>query len=611
MIAEPGSTNGFYIEEEVLMERRLFDAIESSSKALDPFRNLNRNLTNEYLGHNYSMGRSGTGKRKKYINKMFQAVNGHLMIMAGNNPQGFIQTEYLELRGFARHYQTHLNNLLKEIEFAETHRRWVLSSLFCLGVIKVHMKESGIVVHEGDIAADTGLPFASNVYLDDWVHDMSVRRKSQLKFCGDMYRIPFADFQQGIIDGTYIKENSKDVKPTSKNGDDDPDRVENISKGATTDIDEYEPMLDLADIWLPREGVIKTFVVSNRTTFRLTGRPVAVMEWDGVERGPYELLSISDAPENIMPASIAGYWEAMDEFINISMRKHVRHVSNMKENLCANSAGSGAAKKLRSANDLEVLTDVDLNHVRSFRQGGADPNLMTSIQQAQDVFDEQASNLKSLLGTGPQADTLGQEQLIQAAGNRIASQMQSRVVDATASVYQNIGYLLWYDQFREAAGNISVIGYRGEVTEIPSPWLPGDREGNVQQYNFSIIPVSLVQRTPIQQAQLVMQLLNQLFLPGMQAMQMQGVTLDFSSLVDILSDLLYVPEIRRFITTIGMPNPESQKPQAEIMGKSPVTTRNYNRRSMGGQSPSGNQLVHQMPMRNGSQSWSQGGGIVE
>jgi hypothetical protein len=609
MVAEnayrrPEHSEAYYMALDLQREEQLFKAIESSYKSLAPFRELNRNLVKDYTGHNYG-GASATGRPKKYINKMFQAINGHMMLLAANRPQVMVQTEFMQLRAFGRLYQTALNNLLAEIEVETTIRDWVLSTFFGgLGVIKVHLKDSGMVRYEGDVAADPGCPFASNVYLDDWVHDMGVKRYSQTKYASDMYRITWSQFEQGLEDGLYEAEYAEGLTPNTKFTDTDQDRVDQYSRGYISDLDELEPMIDLADVWLPKERVIKTYAVESRRDFRLKGRALSIMEWDGIEMGPYHLLGFADVPENIMPSSIAAHWEALDEFINISFRKKSRQTNRMKENLCANSAGTDTAHRLKKANDGEVLTNVNLESVRTFRQGGSDPNLDVTIQNSLGLFSQVANNLDSILGAGPQAETLGQEELIRSAGNRIASQMQYRVIEGTTKVISNLGCLLWKDQFKKITASIDL---GNGIEPQQDHWEPGDREGNFQQYNFKLNMYSMMYRSPAQQSQTVTQLLMQVYLPALQLMQQQGISIDFAALTSMFSELLYLPELKSVIVSQGIPNTDQSSPSSEVMGKSPVTSRNYTRRSVPSGQPSGQELVYQQPSLNGANGSGHGG----
>ena len=414
-------------ENEKGVHGRLSTAIEHSYRKMEPFRRMNRKLVEEYTGPTY-----GENKRQsKYINKLYQAVDAYTMLLAANRPRVLVETKYPQLRPFAHHYSLALNNLIQEIGLEYTIRTWVMDAFFSVGIVKVHLADSGLVEIEPDRWMDPGTPFASNVCLDNCVLDLSATKFSEMKFAGDMYRIPYEDLKQGAKDGIYDPKLVKEITPSSKSSDTSDERVEAISRGMETDTDEFEPMVDLADIWVPRDGKIYTYEVCNRGQFQIKGKPIAEMDWDGPEHGPYHILGFNEVPDNIMPVSPASQLEPLDNIINILYRKQSKRARNQKRNLVYNSGGQGDAKRLKNSNDGEMIRVDDPQHVQTIDQGGIDQPNQAFILGASEQFDLLAGNLPALLGLGSQAETASQERLIHEAGSRKGSQMQYRVLDAT------------------------------------------------------------------------------------------------------------------------------------------------------------------------------------
>jgi hypothetical protein len=192
---------------------------------------------------------------------------------------------------FSKQFQLAINNLIEEIGLEYTLKRWVLDAFFCAGLVKLHMADSGQVMIAENIWMDPGKPFCSNVSLDNWVHDSSATNWYEMKFAGDSYRIPFEDLKSDIYDQNV----TKDMMPTTKY-DVAEDRLERITRGYETDPDEFEPHVDLCDIWIARDNKIHTYAINRATDFRCKGPPVAVMDWNGPEFGPYKMLGFNDVP---------------------------------------------------------------------------------------------------------------------------------------------------------------------------------------------------------------------------------------------------------------------------------------------------------------------------
>ena len=550
----------------------LHKSIRWSYRALEPFRNLNQNLIEEYAGPTYGQGLA----KEKYLNKLHQAVDAYTLLLAANRPRVNVTTHFDEYRPFARKFQEAVNNLIEEIGLEITIRQWVMDAFFCIGIVKVHLADSGPVEFETDLWMDPGTPFASNVSLDNFFYDMSAKKWSECKYAGDMYRIPYADIQRGIDEGIYDPETASDIRPTSKN-EINADRLEMISRGAATDIDEYEPMVDLADVWVPREAKIYTYPVQKRREMVLYGEPIAEMDWE-YDQSPYHLLGFNDVPENIMPLSPASHLVAIDKLINNIMRKSARQARRAKENPIYTPAGSESARKIQRTGDGEWVEVDSVQEIGSFKSGGVDPTNQAFMSGLLEMFDNQAGNLTALLGLGAQSDTATQEQLIHNAGSRKIGQMQYRVMDATNRLIRSLGLMLWEDNFKTITATIPLPGF--EQYTVDASWRPGDREGDFLDYNFKVNPMSMPYRTPSQNVEMVNTVISQIYAPLMQMMMAQGGMIDFAALNESYADNLDNPLFRNIIK-FQTPSPQLTSPSMPEGPKKPGnTTRNYVRRNV-------------------------------
>jgi hypothetical protein len=186
----------------------LIKSISTSYRGLETYRNTNARLGEEYAG-------SGYGKpsaRETVVNLTNQAVNAYIMSLAANDPRVLVTTQKIELKRFAKHYEIAINNLIREINLGSTIRRWILDAFFMLGIVKVHLADSAPVQIEQDVWMDPGTPFASNVGLDYFVFDFGATKRGEMKYQGDMYRIPFEDLKNDLYDQSVVKE----LTPTTK-----------------------------------------------------------------------------------------------------------------------------------------------------------------------------------------------------------------------------------------------------------------------------------------------------------------------------------------------------------------------------------------------------------
>jgi hypothetical protein len=576
---------------------RLFRAVEASYRALNPFRRLNSELVKEYAGTGYGGQRTG---QETIVALMTQVTDAYGLALAANRPRVLLTAQNPELTYFARHFGVALNSLIEEIGLEFKLRQWVLDAFFCVGVIKVHLADSGFVQLEQGRWADPGKPYASNVNLDNWVHDMGATSWDQVKFAGDTYRIPFADLEESDI---YDPAAVADLKPTTKNSLEG-DRLDEIAKGSEVDQDELEPMIDLCDLWIPREGKIYTFALDNRHHFQMKGKPLAEMPWDGNELGPYHLLGFNDVPENIMPTSPASHLSALARMANNLYRKQKRQAQRQKDVYCFRPGDAKSAEQIRNAEDGQMVSTDEPDAVKVVKQGGVDPGNQAFLLGTIEMFDRMAGNLTATLGLGAQADTASQEQLIHGAVSKKEASMSFRVVDGTTRLVKDLAHMLWKDQYRVSHGQIPIDGTDGY--SVDATWTPDDREGDFFDYKIEVDAYSMRYKSPAERLGTITQTLTQFIMPALPMMAQQGLGVDFKKVIDTIAELANEPRLKEIITTPGIPLEEGQGPGDE-MPAPPSTTRSYIRKSVpsGGSAQSRSRVAQSEWMGKASQATPQ------
>lgn len=554
---------------------RLFKAVEKSYRTWDSFRRVNKYLVEEYAGDGYGASSSSEGsKRETIVNLLHQTVSAYMMSLAANRPKVLVSTQRRRHRGFARHYQVALNNLIDEIGLVHTIRRWVLDAFFSIGIVKAHMADSALVELERDVYADPGRPFASNVSLDNFVADTTAKRWSEVEFVGDVYRMPYEDLKDSNLwDQAAVKE----VRPNSKMETNE-ERLENIGRGYETDPDEFRPMVDLIDLWLPRERKVKTYACDFRHgSLKPYGKPLAEMEWTGSDLGPYHILSFDEVPENLMPIGPATHLSPLAKYINGVYRKQIRAARRFKENPTYTPGAEKSARNLQAANDGEFICVQDPNEVGVIRQGGVDQQNQMFLLNMMDHFNSLAGNLSALAGLSPQADTLGQERLIHGAVSGRVAQMATRVTDAVVTLIRDLGRMLWDDEVNTIPGEVQFEGLDGYYAE--SDWMPGDREGGFDDYNITIDVYSMSYKSPTERARAILELVTQVYVPMSQMLMMQGGTIDMQQLNETLAELMDLPRLKD-IVKFTKPIDMGMGGEMGGGGGGP-TTREYVRRSAG------------------------------
>lgn len=564
---------------------RLFRAMQWSYRQLEPFRNLTHGLVQEYAGSSYGQGTTRP-KFEILMNLMNQTVDAYTMSLVANRPRVMVTANDPALAYFAMVYQTAINNMMQEIHLEETLRQSVLDAFFCMGIVKVHLLETIPVMADTDLWADPGTPFASNVSIDNWVHDMAAPKYSRIQYACDWYRIPYEDLKSDMFDQGVVRE--LDLRPTTKWGfGEQAERLDRIAIGAETDTDEVEPMIDVVDVWIPRDKMVYTFPVDPQHPFNGQKKPIAAIPPDDPDAGPYDILSFGDVPENIVPSSPASHLSGMMRIINNMMRKQSRKAHGQKDVFTFTPAGAPDAEKLKKASDQQMVPVQEQSEINIMKMGGVDQTLQAFMQAMIQLYDRMAGNLSAMAGLGNQAPTLGQEEMIQGNVSKREANMQYRVVEHALRVIKRLGRMLWDDVAKVIPGSFSLPGLES-YPPVDATWMPGEREGEFNDYTFQIDLYSMPFQSPQKKFGVMVQLLQNVFLPAAPILMQQGTTIDFKKVAESAAQFLNAPEMKEWIKSAPAPVAEEEpggmptrnKEMEELSQAPGSTTRNYVRRSV-------------------------------
>jgi len=570
---------------------RLFKSMQWSYNQLEPFRKLVRALVQEYAGSAYGQPNVTRPRYEILVNLMNQTVDAYTMSLVANRPRVSITARRQAMRHFAQRFEVALNNLVCEIQLEQTLRQAVLDAFFCLGIVKMHLRESPQVRLESDLVVVPTMPFASNVSIDNWVHDMAAPKVSLLQYASDWYRIPFVDLQQDVFDQAAIKK--LDLKPTTKQSFPDADeRLDRIAAGQQTDVDELEPMIDVCDVWIPRDRMIYTFPIDPRRPFSSETRAIAALRWDNPQYGPYPMLSFNDVPENVVPSSPAAHLAGMARIINNLARKQSRKARAQKDIITYTPAGAPDAEKVMKAADQQSIPVADMSELNVLKFGGVDQALQAYMLGMLQLYDRMAGNLTAMMGLGNQAPTLGQEEMIQGAVSKKEAAMQYRVNEFAVTVIRHLGHMLWHDQSITIPGSITPPGLE-DYEPIDATWTPDNRQGGFFDYDLKIDLLSMPYQSPAKKLQTMLMLVQNVFVPGTAAIAQQGGKINYQKIAETAAELLDMPELEEIISFGIVP----EQPANGESGMPPTTSREYVRRSVpSGGSPQARSMAEQ-------QSW--------
>ena len=213
----------------------------------------------------YSNKGKGSINKSHPINLIDRGLSILVPYLVLDNPRLLITSKKTELRPFAETTQLAFNHLIKEIKFARNSLRPVVrDAMFGLGIMKTGLMKS----HELEVYGhlhEVGQVYSDPVDMVDYIGDPTATCFEGMEFEGNFYRLPVDVAKDmypkhaDILNATYqlhSDEQKNNPKKISK---------AKMVEGEFCTLKQY---VQLADFWIPDEGVILTIEPKSATILR-------------------------------------------------------------------------------------------------------------------------------------------------------------------------------------------------------------------------------------------------------------------------------------------------------------------------------------------------------
>jgi len=572
---------------------RLRKAFVAASKFMEPYRKARHDALRQYAGHGEHPGAS---TKEIPVNLIEMFVGTVTRFLAARSPTIRAETKIPALKSTARKIEMMSSQLLRELRFEVTQQRMVKDAHFGLGVIKTGLN----VTDKGESwRKRIGDPFADNVSLDDFLFDHSARNWGEISWAMNRFRLPLdVARDEGRFD-KKVREELKQVENRFFNDESGTERAESIGHGIFWDTDEYEPHVELRDVWFPREGLYVTLSEQGN-------KPLMVREWDAHPSGPYHILSFNDVPDNIMPVSPVSLIADLHSIMNHMVSKCADQASRQKTILGATGAAHDDAFRTVKAQDGDVLRISHRDGFKETKFGGVDQATLAFTMQVREWFNWSAGNIEVLAGLASAADTATQEQMLSRSSSRRIEDMQEHTESAIREVVESLIWYDYHDPILKRRLEMKLFG--GPDGSVEIPFGPNDRMEDFLGFNIKIEPYSMQHVSPQAALQQLMGALSSLA-PYIPLMQQQGATIDFHALTKEMGRLMPgMPDISEFIVFQDDPDTGDGSGMAHRQTQSPTTHRITERRGSPGGTPAGRNAALQQSLMSASGQSQTGGG---
>jgi len=562
--------------------RRFRTAMNSARKRLEPFRKRHRQLTEQYVGTEYS----ANGARLPVpINMIELATNIYERQLIARPPAVLVTTRSEQHRPAGVKFEKVINDKLRQLRVHDALRSAVKSSMYSMGIVKVGAHVIDQYEYK-DYVFEKTEPFVQPVLIDDWVHDMRALRLQDVAYCGNRFRMGLEDAQSNP---EFISTRRQKLQSMQRrvHNEDGRSRISTITQGESDWEEEYEEQVELWEIFLPKEQLLVTLSEDEDAP------PLKVVDWEGPERGPFHMLWFNEVDGNSMPLAPGMLWQGLHETINALYRKIEREAARSKNVGLVRSQNTEDAERIRMLSDGEIGVVDNPDAVMEKNFGGIDQRSFAFMLQSKDLFSWLSGNLDALGGLGPQAGTLGQDRLLFASANQRIAGMQDRVMEFTRDVIRDMSYWLWEEPLESYPLTLEFP----EMEPIEAELTPEERDGHeVFEHEMEIEPYSMQHMSPGERLQNINQIVTGIIMPSMPLLNEQGLAIDMGKLMEMYARYSNLPELNELIITkeelmTGLQGGEKEQQGGGGNGQgrqSPVTHRTNERISSPGPSSRAN-----------------------
>lgn len=559
---------------------RLFAAMRFSRRALEPFRRNRANTVREYAGANYSAAASSFEMPVNLLARYVQIVGRSLV---PKTPRLMLTARAKAQAPAVSAMQEWVNLRLHEMHFAELLRRWVTDALFSIGVMKVALGTPEDAAVSGYVSP-AGEPFAAVVDLDDFVIDMAARDVRQVSFVGHRYRVPYEVASK--VDYFDKRERAKltpsDEFQTNSDGD---ERIGTVGSGYEYERErDFEEMVDLWEVYLPRTKRIVTFAAHNGNTPDGDCKPLRVQEWVGPDCGPYHYLMFQPVPGNLMPKAPVHDLSDLNRYSNEGYRKLIGQMMRQKSVVPVRGGAQDDAKNLRQASDGETFECENADSIKELSWGGPNPLNAAFSQHLMDLFNKFGGNLDLLAGSNPQSKTATQDKILAQNASAGVADMQDSTVAGVSAVAEALCWFWWYHP-NKVMESVRTVDGADDVSITRRLYPAGSRQPLSREGRFDIMtcridPYSMTYRTPAERMQFLTALVEKMT-PLMPMLAQSGVRFDAQAYIKKIAEYADEPDVRALFTVTEPMAPPGGGGDAGGPAAAATGPREYVRRSVG------------------------------
>lgn len=568
--------------------QRVQEAVQRGFKRTENFRNARLMYLRNYTGQYYDKSQGPIGTEP--LNLIFNAIRILVPNLVMTFPKHTVKAKFLPHRDYAELLGMALDYNAKEINLTEVLRRWVVDSIFCMGILKTGLCESGMAIYfDEDDRIDPGTIYTEIVDLDNLTFDPKCHQLEEAAWIGDRIRVS----RTQLLDSGFYRNDLIERLPRSGTEVDDGSEKlsqRNMNKNEDRDLQDF---VDIVELWVPGADAIVT-VPGCKMTF---DEFLRTEDYYGPDEGPYTFLKLTPpVPNNPFPVAPVGIWNDLHVRANIMASKIIDQADRQKDILLYSPGAADDAQELVDAKDGDAIATNDPGGAKIHSFGGQQQSSEAHLQQLMMWFNMMSGNTEALGGIREASPTATQAQILQANQAIGLEDMRDIVYKAVALEGRKRAWYLHTDPlievpliYRRQVPAQYTQGQMGPQMVEPSreediqvTLTPEARRGDFLDFHFDIEPKSMSRLDPHMRLQRAMEFAIKIIPAAATAAQIcmqMGVAFSFPRFVtrmakeaDIewMDEVFHDPEFQLRVQEIMMQTPGVEGSQGTAGPKNPA-----------------------------------------
>jgi len=515
--------------------------------ALDHTQRLTRLWASGYFDKGYA--------RWHLINLMNRGVSTVVSYLCEGNPKVLVEPKAPKLRYYARARQLVLNHLIEQNNFAdEVFIPGATASMFGMAIARTFFEYDRIVDYKNE-QIKVGIPKVVIIEPCDYIGDPSAKRQKDFAIEGDIYKLP-TEYAKDLFGNKYADFIQPDCKLVTKYSNE-----EIVAKAGSFDFNRLaeEEYSTFIDIYLKKEKTIVTIMPMGHKAVILRE-----IEWDGPGDSPYDKLGYKYLPGIPIPLPPAWDWYDLDVTMNIMAQTARIQAESQKNLIVADADAKDAAETALKNKNMNVVIAHGMDAVKTFSFGGVSPQNYQWMAFAETEFTKSGVPAEVMRGTGAEANTLGQEQLIFANASRIVNNFYTRFHQWMTSILNKWSWAVGQtpNTYIEILDTVKIPGLNDY--EMPVYFTSKEKSAEFESFLLKVIPYSTQRTTPELMYQRLYQLMTAWMIPTMQLRMQQGSSIDFPVVDKLLADYGGIESFQLWYKSV-LPN---ESPDVDFVMKS-------------------------------------------